>query len=56
LTEIGVPLLLAGAGVRGGVSPHNLGLVDVGATIAALLWTRPPAQAQGRALVEFLGR
>ncbi len=54
LQEIKVPLVLAGAGVRGGLPPQSPGLVDVAPTIAALLGTRPPADAQGRALTESL--
>ena len=54
LQEIEVPLVLSGAGVRRGLPPRSPGLVDVAPTIAALLGTRPPASAQGRALVESL--
>lgn len=54
LSEIDVPLLLAGAGVRAGIAPRAPRLVDVAPTIAALLGTRPPRDAQGRALVEAL--
>ena len=53
--ELQVPLLLAGAGIRRGVNPRDPVLVDVAPTIAALLGTRPPAQAQGRVLGEALG-
>ena len=53
--ERSVPLVLAGAGVR----PRRRGvrrasLVDVAPTIAALLGTPPPAQAQGRPLRALL--
>jgi arylsulfatase A-like enzyme len=54
LQEIKVPLLLAGAGIRAGIPPQSPGLVDIAPTIAALLATRPPAHAQGRALTESL--
>ncbi|WP_146104098.1 alkaline phosphatase family protein [Nonomuraea solani] len=50
LREIKVPLLLSGAGIRPGLRPHRPRLIDVAPTIAALLGTRPPAQAQGRDL------
>jgi predicted AlkP superfamily pyrophosphatase or phosphodiesterase len=53
-TEMRVPLLISGAGVRVGGVPREPGLVDVAPTIAALLGTRPPADAQGRALDELL--
>jgi arylsulfatase A-like enzyme len=49
--EMSVPLVLAGASVRSrGRGVHRASLVDVAPTIAALLGTAPPAQAQGRAL------
>jgi arylsulfatase A-like enzyme len=54
--EMRVPLLIAGAGLRTGVVPRKPGLVDVAPTIAALLGTRPPADAQGRALDELLNK
>ncbi len=53
-TEMRVPLLLSGAGVRPGAPPRSPRLVDVAPTVAALLGTRPPADAQGRALTESL--
>jgi arylsulfatase A-like enzyme len=37
-----------------GAVPRDARLVDVAPTIAALLGTRPPADAQGRALAESL--
>lgn len=52
--EMRVPLLLSGAGVRPGAPPRSPRLVDVAPTVAALLGTRPPADAQGRALTESL--
>ncbi|MDP9474326.1 MAG: alkaline phosphatase family protein [Actinomycetota bacterium] len=52
--EMRVPFLISGAGVRVGAVPRNARLVDVAPTIAALLGTRPPADAKGRALVESL--
>jgi arylsulfatase A-like enzyme len=54
LLEIKVPLVLAGAGIRAGIPPQSAALVDIAPTIAALLGTRPPADAQGRALTESL--
>jgi hypothetical protein len=54
LREIKVPLVLAGAGVRRGTPPQNPVLVDIAPTIAALLGSRPPANAQGRSLAESL--
>lgn len=53
--ELDVPLVLSGAGVRRGAPPVDPVVVDVAPTIAALLGIRPPAQAQGRVLVEALG-
>jgi hypothetical protein len=54
LQEIKVPLVLAGVGVRRGAPPQNPGLVDIAPTIAALLGSRPPANAQGRTFAESL--
>jgi predicted AlkP superfamily pyrophosphatase or phosphodiesterase len=54
LRELKVPLVLSGAGIRRGVPPQNPGLVDVAPTIAAMLGSRPPADAQGRVLTESL--
>ncbi len=55
--ERSVPLVLSGAGVRRRRhgAPHA-SLVDVAPTIAALLGTAPPAQAQGRPLPGLLDR
>ncbi len=53
--ELQVPFLLSGAGIRRAVKPSDPVLVDVAPTIAALLGTRPPGEAQGRALREALG-
>ncbi|MEV0830207.1 alkaline phosphatase family protein [Nonomuraea rubra] len=50
LGEAKVPLVLSGAGIRPGARPRGARLIDVAPTIAALLGTRPPAQAQGRDL------
>ena len=49
--ELGVPLLLSGAGI-GPTPPTSPGLVDVAPTTAALLHAPCPANAQGRALTE----
>lgn len=48
-----VPLVLAGAGVRGGVR-GECRQVDVASTVAALLGTAVPASSQGRPLVDAL--
>ncbi|MBW3643670.1 MAG: alkaline phosphatase family protein [Actinobacteria bacterium] len=53
--ELPVPFLLSGAGFRRGVAPTDPVVVDVAPTIAALLGVRPPAGAQGRALIESMG-
>lgn len=54
--EMTVPLLLSGAAFRRGVVPERAGLVDIAPTIAALLGVPPPANAQGRALVEVFSK
>jgi arylsulfatase A-like enzyme len=53
--EMPVPLLLSGAGIRRDAAPRDPRLVDVAPTVCALLGTRPPKDAQGRALSEALG-
>ncbi|WP_423463493.1 alkaline phosphatase family protein [Promicromonospora sp. MS192] len=53
-TELHVPLVLAGAGVRPGVHPHDPRHVDVAPTISALLGYAPPSGSEGRALREAL--
>ncbi|WP_326564371.1 alkaline phosphatase family protein [Micromonospora peucetia] len=50
LPEAQVPMVLSGAGVRRGVPLRNVGLVDVAATISALLGVQPPANSQGRVM------
>jgi arylsulfatase A-like enzyme len=55
LAEIEVPLVLSGKGFCRSVAPHSPELVDIAPTIAALLGTESPAQAQGRPLSEILG-
>jgi predicted AlkP superfamily pyrophosphatase or phosphodiesterase len=55
LAEIEVPLVVAGAGFCRQVAPRSPELVDIAPTIATLLGTKPPAQAQGRPLSEVLG-
>ncbi|GAA3647250.1 ectonucleotide pyrophosphatase/phosphodiesterase [Nonomuraea antimicrobica] len=55
LSEMKVPLLLSGAGIRPGLRLRRPRLIDVAPTIAALLGTRPPAQAQGRDLTGIAG-
>ena len=43
-------MVLSGAGIRRGVPLRNVGLVDVAATISALLGVRPPANSQGHVM------
>ncbi|WP_327030673.1 alkaline phosphatase family protein [Micromonospora sp. NBC_01740] len=50
LPEAQVPMVLSGAGIRRGVPLRNVGLVDVAATISALLGVRPPANSQGHVM------
>src|SRR5918996_57399 len=54
LSELEVPLFMAGAGIERGERPHRPGLVDIAPTIARLLGTRAPEDAQGRALRESM--
>jgi endonuclease/exonuclease/phosphatase family metal-dependent hydrolase len=54
LSELEVPLFMAGAGIERGERPRRPGLVDIAPTIARLLGTRPPEDTQGRALRESL--
>jgi endonuclease/exonuclease/phosphatase family metal-dependent hydrolase/arylsulfatase A-like enzyme len=54
LSELEVPLFMAGAGIERGQRPHRPGLVDIAPTIARLLGTRAPQDTQGRALRESL--
>jgi hypothetical protein len=49
-----VPFIMAGAGVRPGVTLTGARLIDVAPTIAALLAIPPPADALGHALTEAL--
>jgi hypothetical protein len=51
---VDVPLVMAGAGVRPGVTLVDAYLVDVAPTIAALLGLPAPGHALGRTLVEAL--
>lgn len=53
-TEMRLPLIISGKGVRSGSRMKSPRIVDIAPTIAALLGTRPPAQADGRALTEIL--
>lgn len=55
LAEIEVPLLVAGSGFCRKVRPREPELIDIAPTIAELLGTDPPANAQGRVLSEVLG-
>ncbi|MEU6078167.1 alkaline phosphatase family protein [Micromonospora sp. NPDC047074] len=49
LAEAQVPMVLSGAGIRS-VPLRNVGLVDVAATISALLGVQPPANSRGHAM------
>jgi hypothetical protein len=51
---VDVPLVLAGAGVRPGVTLVDARLIDVAPTVAAMLGVPAPAHALGRTLVEAL--
>ncbi|MRG60473.1 sulfatase-like hydrolase/transferase [Agromyces sp. CFH 90414] len=53
-TEMEVPLILAGAGVRPNAQPADPRHIDVAPTIAALLGYDAPAGAQGRVLSEAI--
>ncbi|GAA2240201.1 hypothetical protein GCM10010413_47550 [Promicromonospora sukumoe] len=55
-TELRVPLVLAGAGVRPGAHPRGPRHVDVAPTISALLGYAPPSGSEGRVLREALRR
>jgi endonuclease/exonuclease/phosphatase family metal-dependent hydrolase/arylsulfatase A-like enzyme len=50
LSELEVPLFMAGPGIARGDRPRDPGLVDIAPTIARLLGTRPPEDTQGRSL------
>ena len=54
VSELEVPLFMAGAGIERGERPHRPGLVDIAPTIARLLGTRSPEDTQGRALRELM--
>lgn len=49
-----VPLVMAGAGMRRGALAHQVRLIDLAPTLAALLGTPPPRHALGRCLGEAL--
>lgn len=53
-SELRIPLLLAGHGVRPGAVPDSPRHVDLAPTMAALLGVSPPAAAEGRVLREAL--
>ncbi|MFD6141348.1 alkaline phosphatase family protein [Promicromonospora sp. NPDC060271] len=55
-TELHVPLVLAGAGVRPGVQPWRPRHIDIAPTISALLGYAPPSGSEGRTLREALRR
>ena len=55
-TELRVPLVLAGAGVRSGHEPRSPRHVDIAPTISALLGYAPPSGSEGRVLREALRR
>ncbi|MDG4785741.1 alkaline phosphatase family protein [Micromonospora sp. WMMD1102] len=56
LAEAYVPLVLSGAGIRAGVPLHDVGLVDVAATIGALLGVHPPSTSRGQAVRQAIER
>lgn len=49
-----VPLVMVGAGVKGGTLPADLRQADVAPTVAALLGIAPPAHSRGRIIWEGL--
>lgn len=51
--EKDVAMIVSGPRIHAGAQPVAPGLVDVAPTICALLGTRPPGQADGRALTEL---
>ncbi|WP_418275802.1 alkaline phosphatase family protein [Isoptericola jiangsuensis] len=53
-TELQVPLVIAGSGVRDGRSPRGPRHVDLAPTMAALLGIEPPSGSEGRVLREVL--
>jgi predicted AlkP superfamily pyrophosphatase or phosphodiesterase len=55
-TELHVPLVLAGAGVRPGAQPRAPRHIDIAPTISALLGYAPPSGSEGRTLRESLRR
>ncbi len=55
-TELHIPLVLAGAGVRPGVRPYDPRHIDIAPTISALLGYAPPSGSEGRVLRESLRR
>jgi hypothetical protein len=55
-TELRVPLVLAGAGVRPGARPHAPRHIDIAPTISELLGYAPPSGSEGRTLREALRR
>ncbi|PUB27197.1 putative AlkP superfamily pyrophosphatase or phosphodiesterase [Promicromonospora sp. AC04] len=55
-TELHIPLVLAGAGVRPGVHPYDPRHIDIAPTISALLGYAPPSGSEGRVLHEALRR
>src|SRR6185503_18413434 len=51
---LGVPLVMAGSGVRAGASPQDAHLADVAPTVAALLGLPAPGHGLGRTMTELL--
>jgi hypothetical protein len=49
-----VPLILAGAGVKPGATPHDAHLIDIAPTVSALLGIPAPGHGLGRTLTEVL--
>jgi hypothetical protein len=55
-TELRVPLVLAGSGIKPGAHPHRPRHIDIAPTISALLGYAPPSGSEGRVLRESLRR
>lgn len=53
-SELAVPLILSGRGIRQGVRPRKPRHIDLAATMSALLGVDPPAASEGRVLREAL--
>jgi len=51
-----VPLILYGAGIRGGSYGQSASPADIAPTVAALLGIEPPSLSEGRVLTEAIGQ